>query len=132
MLSKLQIEQYENDGYVVPDFKMPEETLKKIEERHDELLKKHPEFKNYCPAILHYDESFLEFCKNEIILNYVEQILGSDFALWNSSFFAKPAINGHATPWHQDGQYWPIRPLATCTVWSVSYTHLTLPTNLSV
>ena len=26
-------------------------------------------------------------------------------------------INGHATPWHQDGQYWPIRPLATCTVW---------------
>ena len=20
-------------------------------------------------------------------------------------------------PWHQDGQYWPIRSLATCTVW---------------
>ena len=20
-------------------------------------------------------------------------------------------------PWHQDGRYWPIRPLATCTVW---------------
>ena len=117
MLSKLQIELYSNDGYVVPDFKMPEDILNKIEERHDELLKKHPEFKNYCPAILHYDESVLEFCKNKIILNYVEQILGSDFALWNSSFFAKPANNGHATPWHQDGQYWPIRPLATCTVW---------------
>ena len=117
MLSKLQIEQYENDGYVIPDFKMPENVLNKIEERHNELLKKYPQFKNYCPAILHYDESFLEFCKNEIILNYVEQILGSDFALWNSSFFAKPAINGHATPWHQDGQYWPIRPLATCSVW---------------
>ena len=117
LLSKLQLEQYENDGYVIPDFKMPEYLLKKIEERHDKLLDTHPEFKNYCPAILHYDESFIEFCKNEIILNYVEQILGSDFALWNSSFFAKPAINGHATPWHQDGQYWPIRPLATCTVW---------------
>ena len=39
MLSKLQIEQYENDGYVVPDFKMPEDILNKIEERHDELLK---------------------------------------------------------------------------------------------
>ena len=96
---------------------MPESILKKIENRHDELLQKYPQFKNYCPAILHYDESFIEFCKNEIILNYVEQILGSNFALWNSSFFAKPAINGHATPWHQDGQYWPIRPLATCTVW---------------
>ena len=47
----------------------------------------------------------------------VEQVLGSNFALWNSSFFAKPAHNGRATPWHQDGEYWPIRPVATCTVW---------------
>ena len=31
LLSKLQIEQYENDGYVVPDFKMPEDTIKKID-----------------------------------------------------------------------------------------------------
>ena len=22
-----------------------------------------------------------------------------------------------AIPWHQDGQYWPIKPLATCSVW---------------
>jgi ectoine hydroxylase-related dioxygenase (phytanoyl-CoA dioxygenase family) len=33
------------------------------------------------------------------------------------SFFAKPAHGGKRTPWHQDGEYWPIRPLATCTVW---------------
>ena len=33
------------------------------------------------------------------------------------SFFAKPALNGKKTPFHQDGEYWPIQPLATCTVW---------------
>ena len=60
---------------------------------------------------------FEEMSKNEKILDYVSQLIGPDFALWNSSFFAKPPIDGHATPWHQDGQYWPIRPLATCTVW---------------
>jgi len=38
-------------------------------------------------------------------------------ALWNMSFFAKPASNGRKVPWHQDGEYWPVRPLATCTVW---------------
>ena len=117
MLSKIQIDRYHKDGFVVPDFKMPENILIKIEESHDRLLSNHPEFKNYCPAILSYDESFLEFCSDQTILNYVEQLIGPDFALWNSSFFAKPAIDGHATPWHQDGQYWPIRPLATCTVW---------------
>jgi ectoine hydroxylase-related dioxygenase (phytanoyl-CoA dioxygenase family) len=37
--------------------------------------------------------------------------------LWNCSFFAKPAKIGTKTPWHQDGEYWPIEPLATCTVW---------------
>jgi len=31
--------------------------------------------------------------------------------------FCKPGGDGMEVPWHQDGQYWPIRPLATCTVW---------------
>ena len=47
----------------------------------------------------------------------VEQLIGPDFALWNSSLFAKPARHGTRTPWHQDGEYWPIRPLATCSAW---------------
>jgi len=44
-------------------------------------------------------------------------LIGPDIALWNMSFFAKPALKGTTTPWHQDGEYWPIRPLATCSVW---------------
>ncbi|MDE0008584.1 MAG: phytanoyl-CoA dioxygenase family protein, partial [Gammaproteobacteria bacterium] len=51
------------------------------------------------------------------ILGMVQQLIGEHFALWNSSFFAKPARVGTRTPWHQDGEYWPIRPLATCSVW---------------
>jgi hypothetical protein len=43
--------------------------------------------------------------------------IGPDIALWNMSFFAKPALNGKKTPMHQEGEYWPIVPLATCTVW---------------
>lgn len=31
--------------------------------------------------------------------------------------FCKPPVTGKAIPWHQDGQYWPIRPIATCSVW---------------
>jgi ectoine hydroxylase-related dioxygenase (phytanoyl-CoA dioxygenase family) len=51
-------------------------------------------------------------------LDMVAQLIGQDIALWNSSFFAKPASNGQRTPWHQDGKFWPIRPLATCTAWA--------------
>ena len=117
MLNKKQLEKYYEDGYVIPDFQMAEKELLEIEKLHDQLIKKYPKYLNYCPAILQYDESFLKYCLNEKILNLVEQLIGKDFALWNSSFFAKPAKIGTRTPWHQDGEYWPITPLATCTVW---------------
>jgi len=117
MLDKAQINKYYEDGFVIPDFQMPEKDLLAIEKLHKNLIKEFPKFVNYCPAILQYDKNFLKFCLNKNILDMVGQLIGNNFALWNSSFFAKPAHNGHATPWHQDGQYWPIRPLATCTVW---------------
>ena len=117
MLTKDQIINYQENGFVVPEFRLPEEDLLEIEQKHFDLIKKYPEYKNYCPAVLLKDETFLKFCMNVKILKFVKQLLGKDFALWNSSFFAKPAHNGFETPWHQDGQYWPISPLATCTVW---------------
>ena len=117
MLTKDQIASYHHDGFVIPDFKMPENDLLDIENKHFDLIKEYPEYINYCPAILLKDETFLKYCMNAQILKFVEQLIGNHFALWNSSFFAKPAYNGFETPWHQDGQYWPISPLATCTVW---------------
>jgi ectoine hydroxylase-related dioxygenase (phytanoyl-CoA dioxygenase family) len=117
MLTDAQIARYHEDGYVIPDFIMPDHVIEAIQERHAALLNKHPEFRDYCAAILQYDEGFADYCRNDEILDMVEQVIGPDIALWNSSFFAKPAGNGKATPWHQDGEYWPIRPLATCTVW---------------
>ena len=117
MISSEEIQRYKEDGYLIPDFTMPEKDLVEIEELHNSLVEKEPKFRNYCPAILLHDKRFLKYCLNNEILNIVEQLIGKNFALWNSSFFAKPALNGQATPWHQDGQYWPIRPLATCSVW---------------
>jgi len=117
VLTKKQIASYQEDGFVIPDFKMPENDLLDIENKHFDLIKEYPEYINYCPAILLKDETFLKYCMNAQILKFVEQLIGNHFALWNSSFFAKPAYNGFETPWHQDGQYWPISPLATCTVW---------------
>ena len=117
MLTESQLQQYYEDGYVVPDYRLPDDTLIAIRADHDRLIARHPEFRDYCPTVLAYELSFLNHARIPEILDMVEQVLGSDFALWNSSFFAKPALDGRATPWHQDGEYWPIRPVATCTVW---------------
>ncbi|MDB4679298.1 phytanoyl-CoA dioxygenase family protein, partial [Rhodopirellula sp.] len=117
MLTRSEIEQYNRDGYVSPDFCLDEATLDQIREAHSRLVSHHPEFSDYCSALLAYDTWFLSVARRPEILDMVEQVIGSDFALWNCSFFAKPAKVGTRTPWHQDGEYWPIEPLATCTVW---------------
>lgn len=120
MLSSEQIAQYHDQGYVFPNYRLPQETLERIRADHDRLLAdhpEHPEFRDNCANMLNFDFGFLNYARNADILDMVEQLIGPDIALWNMSFFAKPAVNGKRTPWHQDGQYWPIRPLATCTVW---------------
>ena len=117
MLSLMDIERYRVDGYVVPDYRVPEEVLREVRAGHDRLIAKHPEFGDYCPAVLAFDTWFLNVARIPEIVDMVEQLIGHDIALWNSSFFAKPAGTGSRTPWHQDGEYWPIRPLATCSVW---------------
>ena len=117
MLTEREIDRYHNSGYVVPDFQLEVNTLEEIGFYHDHLIEKHPEFSDYCPAVLCYETAFLKFARIPEILDMVEQLIGPNFALWNSSFFAKPAKIGSKTPWHQDGEYWPVRPLATCSVW---------------
>jgi ectoine hydroxylase-related dioxygenase (phytanoyl-CoA dioxygenase family) len=117
MLTAEQIGQYHENGYVIPDYRLPESDLADIRSHHERLVARHPEFRNYCPTLLAYDLAFLNYARNPDILDMVEQVLGPNIALWNSSFFAKPARDGYETPWHQDGEYWPLRPMATCTVW---------------
>ena len=51
------------------------------------------------------------------LLDIVDQLIGRDIIVWGSRIFSKAPQTGRATPWHQDGEYWPIRPLATATVW---------------
>ncbi|MEQ9410488.1 MAG: phytanoyl-CoA dioxygenase family protein [Fuerstiella sp.] len=117
MLNTSQIAQYHADGFVTPDYRIPEIVLEDIRSAHRRLVTRHPEFSDYCSALLAYDTWFLTVARIPEILDMVAQVIGDDVALWNCSFFAKPAKVGTRTPWHQDGEYWPIEPLATCTVW---------------
>jgi ectoine hydroxylase-related dioxygenase (phytanoyl-CoA dioxygenase family) len=60
---------------------------------------------------------FLDLALDPQIVELVSGVIGEDIILWGCHVFCKPASEGYETPWHQDGHYWPIRPLATCTVW---------------
>ncbi len=58
-----------------------------------------------------------DICRHEQILDYVEDILGPDFYLWASNYFAKEPHSPSTVGWHQDGFYWPLSPHHSVTVW---------------
>ena len=98
MLDSEQIARYHRDGYVVPDFQVPKETLAAIRARHAALLEREPRFRDYCPMLLDYDLGFLDYCDNPQILDMVSQLIGSDIALWNTSFLPSPLSAASGPP----------------------------------
>src|SRR5690606_24812580 len=58
-----------------------------------------------------------DISKNPQILAYVEGILGPNFYMWGSQFFAKEPKSRDRVAWHQDAYYWPLSPHHSVTVW---------------
>lgn len=70
-LNENQIQQYHRDGYVVPDFSMPQATLNDIKALHAKPVEREPQFRDCCPALLEYDPAFLSYRNNQAILDMV-------------------------------------------------------------
>lgn len=118
---------YLRDGLVIPNFRLPESVRTEMLEAIEELLSvtagRAPE-SLVCPHVPGMNglpegvtRKWLGFCARPEILDLVEALIGPDIILWGGQVFCKPAATGMEVPWHQDGEYWPIRPLQTCTVW---------------
>ena len=118
MLSAEELASYEREGLVVPASRLSDEYVARLRTKVESFIATHPELDpDYLPSIIEIDRDWLDFARDPMLLDCVESVIGPDIILWGSALFCKTAHGGKATPWHQDGQYWPIRPLATCTVW---------------
>lgn len=58
-----------------------------------------------------------DICTHPKLLDQVEGILGPNFFLWGSQFFAKGPGSPDTVAWHQDAYYWPLHPHNSVTVW---------------
>lgn len=126
-LSARELSTYKQQGYVVPSFKLSDGEIQTLRETVDSLITNNPDTRPEHLVNAHIArknaegvtgaEDILELARHPGILDQVESVLGPDIILWGCQLFCKPAGDGMEVPWHQDGQYWPIRPLANCTVW---------------
>lgn len=129
-LSPDEIARYQGDGWVVPHWRLPAAQLAAMREALDELLLRNPGVRPEKLVSAHVERgdsdngegvrgvaAFLDLARDPDIVDLVADLVGDDVILWGAHVFCKPAGEGYETPWHQDGHYWPIRPLATCTAW---------------
>ena len=129
MLSQKQIDQYNDLGYVIPDFRLPDTLVEDMRHELKTLIATNPQMASDAMFVPHLPQEnpqglkspnhkkWCSYACNHDILNMVSDLIGKNIALWGTTVFGKPAGNGKETPWHQDSQYWPIRPLASCSTW---------------
>lgn len=125
-LSGAEIAAYRQDGIVVPRHALPATEIDRLRAALERLIADNPGVRPEKLVSPHVERSaegvkgnrvFLEIAHHDAVLDAVEQLIGPDIILWGTTLFHKPAGLDRGVPWHRDGRYWPIKPLATTSVW---------------
>ncbi len=127
-LTPAEIETYRRDGLVIPAWRLPPGRLASLQDGMERLLRARPEMRPDflpLPHIPWVDTAearaiarvFFEAATAPDLLDLVEDSIGPDIIFWTAALFCKPPGVGARVPWHQDGEYWPIHPPGTVTVW---------------
>ena len=126
-LSEAETAHYRSEGWLIPRFRLAEAQVGALRDALDTLLCDNPGVRPEKLVSAHIEGDngegvrgsarFLALARDPQIVELVSGVIGDDVVLWGCHVFCKPAGEGYETPWHQDGHYWPIRPLANCTVW---------------
>lgn len=129
VLSQEELSNYHRDGFIVPNFRLTGDDLAALQTAVTEVVDDNPTLLNQAIVSPHIPGSGVQSVKvkspdkwmsiatHDRIVDVVEQVAGPDVILWGTTLFYKRAIAGPETGWHRDGQVWPIKPLATTTVW---------------
>lgn len=127
MLTDQEIASFRKQGWVKPAFRLPAPRTAVLREALDELIRRNPGVRPEKLVSAHVEgdngegvrgvAAFLDLARSPDVVELASGVIGDDVILWGCHVFCKPPVEGYETPWHQDGHYWPIRPLATCTVW---------------
>ena len=125
VLSPQEVAQYAERGYVIPNYRLPRPLLERLQSGLDNVLENFTDVAQEDLANPHMMpptrgvtlNPFMEAARHPPLLDMLEQLIGPDLILWITRILCKPAVNGREVPWHQDGEYWLMRPLATCSAW---------------
>lgn len=114
---------FREDGFFIPKFRFNERDVDRLRRDVMAVVRAHPDFRTEPVTKAHMPKagdgfaSLMPFCVRPEILDMIESIDGPNLILWTTTVFHRPAGEGGFTDWHQDGEFWPITPLAGTSAW---------------
>ena len=119
-LKSSQIEQYNEQGYVMPFDGLDEAESRELRAFFDGVLAAFIELgrDSYSISTAHLRfANIYRLVSHPNIVGPVCDLLGENVVAWGSHFFCKMPHDGKRVAWHQDSVYWPLSPTRTVTVW---------------
>ena len=119
VLTKSQIEQYHDEGFISPVRVISEQEAHLIKQELEMVEAEFPEEINAeSRNNLHLSFAFLDaLAHNEIIIDAMEDLIGPNISLWASVMFIKEPSSKHYVSWHQDATYMGLDSLNFPTPW---------------
>lgn len=116
------VAQYETEGFAVVRGVLDRNLLATVARHVDFLTARFP---SVPPEHLHHvfmknDPFWIRLASDERLLDLADTFapfLDGHIALFSSHYFCKPPRTGKSVLWHQDGSYWPLRPMDVLTLY---------------
>lgn len=119
VLTKEQIEQYHDQGFISPVRVISENEALSIKNQLEQVEADFPdEINAQSRNNLHLSFAFLDaLAHNTIIVDAMEDLIGPDIALWASVMFIKEPSSKQYVSWHQDATYMGLDSIDFPTPW---------------
>ena len=119
VLTKEQIEQYHDEGFISPVRVISENEALSIKNQLEQVEAEFPdEINAQSRNNLHLSFAFLDaLAHNTIIVDAMEDLIGPDIALWASVMFIKEPSSKQYVSWHQDATYMGLDSIDFPTPW---------------
>jgi phytanoyl-CoA hydroxylase len=113
------LERYARDGFAIIRGVLDPRLIDEARSHVAWLCKQYPDLR---PEHLHHplmrDDAFwVRLVTDPRLLGIAHALLGPDLACFTAHYICKPAYDGQAVLWHQDGSYWNLEPMNGLTVW---------------
>ena len=113
------VQEFEREGYVLFPEVLDAELIAEAGDHLNWLLKKNPHLRpeNLDTQLVTKDAFWVRLISDERLLDIAQKFIGPNIALLASHYISKPPFDGRPVLWHQDGSYWPLKPMDVVTLW---------------